>query len=654
MNFFEHQANARRQTVRLLVYFLAAVLLTAVAVNVGFYAAGRIIWGTAPIMVFGHWWWHDWSAQVYSGTLLVIGGGSLIEYLRLRGGGRALAEMMGGRCIDFATQAADERQLINVVAEMSIASGVPSPALYVLEREAGINAFVAGLDISETVMVVTRGALDAFTRDELQAVVGHEFSHILNGDMRLNVRLLALLAGILSIGQLGSFLLRISSNRTNYSRRDRNNAIPHLMAVGVLLWLIGATGLFFGRLIKAAISRQREFLADASSVQFTRNPDGLAGALLKIKNADTHSWLDNSRAESMSHMCFGETLAFSDLFATHPPLEERIGLLGKQYLIRDRVQQRALKLQGETAAQVAEANGVSARPELRDLPAIAYAPVSSNIQALAPTAMAQRPAPIAALMARTGTINPEELMSAQALNNRLPAGVNNALQTSAGAQALLYALVARQSAAPAESWQFFLHEKEPALTPQVNALYRVLEGMDLSFALPLTELALPRLQLLTAVQQRGFLARLQALAQLDRRLSTFEFALLMMLRKQLHISPKPRSIKLSQCVPTLAVMVATLLRTGGMEGDALERSYKRLMRTLTPTAPALPAPEFTRLPQFAMGLQQLAGLSLNDKKNVLELAATAVLADTKVLLEEYELLRVVAALLDCPMPLLEL
>lgn len=652
MNFFENQANARRQTGRLLVYFLTAVLLTAFAVNAGFYVLGRFMQGAQHGSLF----WHDWSLQAYGGALLIIAGGSLSEYLRLRGGGTALAEMMGARRIDFATTAADEREFINVVAEMSIASGVSAPALYVMDREAGINAFVAGLNLNETVMVVTRGALDAFDRDELQAVVGHEFSHILNGDMRLNVRLLALLAGILAIGQIGGFLVRISiSSSGNSSRRERKDALPYLIVVGALLWLIGSIGLFFGRLIKAAISRQREFLADASSVQFTRNPDGLAGALLKIKNTGTQSWLDNIRAESMSHMCFGETLPFSAMFATHPPLEERIAALGKKYLIRDRAQQRTQQQQIETAGEVALTNGVQTTAEAMvpqgDLPPIPYLVAGA---AIGTATAAQSAVPAAALIARTGNINPEELMSAQALHRRLPAGVQHALQSSAGAQALLYALVARQSAAPTDSLQSFLQEKEAGLLPQINTLYRVLDGMDLSFALPLTELALPRLQLLGPVQQREFLARLQALAQLDRKLSTFEFALLILLRKQLHISPKASSIKLSQCTPVLAVMVATLLRTGGMEGEQLDRTYVRLMRTITAMPPVLPAKEFTRLSQFAMGLQVLAGLPLLEKKNVLELAATTVLADAEVRLEEYELLRVVAALLDCPMPLLQL
>ncbi|MDQ8035796.1 MAG: M48 family metallopeptidase [Pedobacter sp.] len=645
MNFFEHQANARRQTGRLLVYFTLAVVLTIAAVNTGLFVLGSLINAS-----HGHWYWHDWSAQAVVAVLLVVLGGSLLEFLRLRGGGKAIAELMGGRRIDFATTDAKERQFINVVAEMAIASGVPAPVLYVMEREYGINAFVAGLNMDETVMVVTAGALDAFDRDELQAVVGHEFSHILNGDMRLNVRLMALLAGILAIGQIGGFMMRVGadfgSSGSSSSRRDRGFS-PHLIALGFMLWAIGALGLFFGRLIKAAISRQREFLADASSVQFTRNPDGLASALLKIRNGSQQSWLGNVRAESMSHMCFGETLRFSDFFATHPPLEERIAVLGKHYLVRDRARQRVQRRQTETAAQVALAQELPLAEKPRDLPPIPF--IDNPAMPSAPQMLALA-APAAALVARAGTVRPEELESARELHRRLPVGIQQALQGSAGAQALLYALMARQSAAPEAVVQAFLQKQEPQLLAQVNILFRLLEGLDLCYALPLTELALPRLQLLDAATQRSFLGRLQAFAQLDRRLSTFEFALLMLLRKQLHIGPKPRAVKLAQCTPLVASMVATFLRTGGMEGEKLERTYLRLMRTVTMAPPALPGQEFTRLSQLAMGMQVLGGLSLVERRSLLELAATAVLADAEIRLEEYELLRVVAALLDCPMP----
>jgi Zn-dependent protease with chaperone function len=651
MNFFEHQTNARRQTGRLLVYFLAAVAATVLAVNTGTFLLARVL-GAG---IAGSWLWHEWSLQILTGTLMVIIGGSLIEYLNLRGGGKALAEMLGARRIDFATTDLRERQFINVVAEMAIASGTPAPMLYVMDREPALNAFVAGLDRDSTVMVLTAGALEAFDRSELQAVVGHEFSHILHGDMRLNVRLMALLAGILALGQLGSFLMRMAGDSGSRSRgRNKRGGIFHLFAFGLLLWLIGAIGLFFSRLIKAAISRQREFLADASSVQFTRNPDGLAEALLKIRNHSGASWLQNMRAESMSHMCFAETLTFSSWFDTHPPLEQRIAAMGKHYLVRDRARQREQERQVQTAGEVAAFQGLAKEQPAVELPAIAYVageglPGAGSDSSVAITALTG-----AALLARAGTVTPRELDSAQALHRRLPAGVKQALESSEGARALIYTLVARQSVAPQALVQNFLKQHEPGLQQRIEGLCRITEGLDFGFALPLTELALPRLQLMDAKDQQEFLARLRKLAQLDRRLSTFEFALLMLLRKQLHLLPRSRPVRLPQCRSAVAVMVAVLLRTGGMAGEKLQRSYARMMRTVFPAAPDLPAPELSRLPLLAKGLLLLGGLPPQEKKLVLELAATAVLADAEVRLEEYELLRVIAGLLDCPMPLLDL
>lgn len=657
MDFFEHQANARRQTGRLLVYFLAAVGLTLLALNVGMLLFSRLVGASLA----GDWLWHDWSLQLMVGTLLIIAGGSLREYLILRGGGQALATALGARRLDFSTTVPAERQFLNVVAEMAIASGMPAPTLYVMDREHGINAFVAGLSVDQTVMVVTSGALEAFDRDELQAVVGHEFSHILNGDMRLNVRLLALLAGILAIGQCGGFLMRLASDSGSSSRRDRKGGIFHVFLLGLLLWLIGSIGLFFGRLIKAAISRQREFLADASSVQFTRNPDGLAEALLKIRNHNELSWLEGLYAETMSHMCFAETLSFSSWFATHPPLEARIAVLGKHYLVRDRARQREQLRQVQTAGEVAAARGLAAATALAggvtaasvELAAIPYLPgggaaMESVVAALAPAVLNS-----AALVARAGTVNPAELASAQTLFRRLPPGVQQALESCEGAQALLYALTARHNAAPLAVLLPFFLEHEPALLSRVETLYRILEGLDLAFALPLTELALPRLQLMESGALRAYMGRLQQLARLDQRLSTFEFALLMLLRKQLQMLPRARPVKMAQCLPAVAGVVAAVLRTGGMEGEKLERTFQRLMRTVASPAPALPDDGAARLSRLGRHLHLLGGLSLQDKKSLLELAATAVLADAEVRLEEYELLRVVAALLDCPMPVLE-
>lgn len=241
-------------------------------------------------------------------TLLVMVCGCLFKTWKLRRGGKGLAAMLGARPIDPDTRHSDEKKLINVVEEMSIASGIPAPQLYVLDKEEAINAFVAGFRPSETVLVVTHGTLKKLDRDELQGVIAHEFSHIFNADMRLNLRLIAVLAGILALGKIGEFMLRGSSRRSSSNRKGNS-----LVLVGLALVVVGYLGLFFGRLIKAAISRQRELLADASAVQFTRNPAGLAGALIKIRNGNG-SHLDSVHAEDMSHMCFGETWAFA--FAT--------------------------------------------------------------------------------------------------------------------------------------------------------------------------------------------------------------------------------------------------------------------------------------------------------------------------------------------------
>jgi Zn-dependent protease with chaperone function len=277
VNFFEHQHKARRKTGILVLYFIIAVVLIVISINAFIFLV--ISWGGSmsaedtlrvykPLVVY-----------VALGTILVIFIGSLSSMIKLRGGGRAVAEMVGARRVNPDSRDVNERRLINVVEEMSIASGTPVPKIYVLDNEAGINAFVAGLRPTETVLVVTRGALENFNRDELQGVVGHEYSHIFNGDMRINIRLMAVLAGILMIAQFGRVLMRSSG-------RSRGKGSGQAGLIGLGLFIIGYVGLFFGGLIKASISRQREFLADASSVQFTRNPDGIAGALWKIMCKD--------------------------------------------------------------------------------------------------------------------------------------------------------------------------------------------------------------------------------------------------------------------------------------------------------------------------------------------------------------------------------
>jgi Zn-dependent protease with chaperone function len=332
-SFFENQHLARRNTKLLVLMYVLAVIGVIFAVDLvlaGLYAwsidlppqmqhlglAARLKIVPTAIYVLG--------GLATAVVILAVSGWNMTQ---LSSGGKAVAEMVGARRIPPDTGDPLERRLVNVVEEMSIASGVRVPAVYVMDGEQGINAFAAGYEVSDSILAVTRGTLETLNRDELQGVIGHEFSHILNGDMRLNIRMIGVLAGIVFIGSAGNFLLRSLRGGS-----DNKGAAP-IFAAGLALMLIGYIGLFFARLIKAAVSRQREFLADASSVQFTRNPDGIAGALDQIEVSATGALIANRRAEDLSHMFFGQGIrvVLSGLFDTHPPLEERIARVNARF-----------------------------------------------------------------------------------------------------------------------------------------------------------------------------------------------------------------------------------------------------------------------------------------------------------------------------------
>ncbi|MDX1550562.1 MAG: M48 family metallopeptidase, partial [Lysobacter spongiicola] len=317
MNFFEQQAAARRASNRLVLLFALAVVGLVLAVD----AAVWFVVGPDP------------QALIFAAvaTVAVVGLGSLYRMATLGGGGEAVALQLGGTPVPDDPQDLDLKRLRNVVEEVSIASGVPMPALFVLEHDAGINAFAAGYSTSDAVIAVTRGALDRLNRDELQGVVAHEFSHVLNGDMRLNLRLVGVLFGIAMISLIGSKVLRFGAFSGRGRGRGGGAGAPILVAAIAAL-VIGYIGLFFARMIRAGVSRSRERLADASAVQFTRQTAGLAGALKKIGGLPDGSHLSQrADAEEVSHMLFGEGLAFNGVFgrwlATHPPLVERIQAL---------------------------------------------------------------------------------------------------------------------------------------------------------------------------------------------------------------------------------------------------------------------------------------------------------------------------------------
>ena len=341
MDFFTHQENARSRSTLLVLLFLVAV----VAIIAAAYFSLCIVSPLANAIDFefdtdasladkkshgkglGVWWWQPQLFLIASGfTIAVVGIGSLYKIAELRGGGHVVARSLGGTLVTEDCQLDSKtKRLINIVEEMALASGIPVPPVFVLEQESSINAFAAGYQPNNAVIGVSRGAIETLSRDELQGVIAHEYSHILNGDMRINIRVIGLLHGILLIAIIGFYLIRIAAHAGS-GNRGKNNPAIYLIFLGFAAVLIGSVGLFFARIIKAALSRQREFLADASAVQFTRNPAGIAGALMKIQSRRGGSRIKNPESEVASHLFFGNARRPSliSLFSTHPPLGERI------------------------------------------------------------------------------------------------------------------------------------------------------------------------------------------------------------------------------------------------------------------------------------------------------------------------------------------
>lgn len=637
MNFFEHQARAKRRTGLLVLYFSLAVLLTAAAVNAACLLAMN--WMVRPTPA-SQWFTSTPAAWIGAATLLVIIGGSALRFWQLRDGGSALAAMLGARRIDRDSRATDERQLINIVEEMAIASGIPVPELFVLDGEQAINALVAGHRPTETCVIVTRGALEQLTRDEMQGVIAHEFSHVFNSDMRLNLRLIATLAGIVAIGKTGEFLLHNARFSHYDSRGRRQDAVPLLLLVGVALMVIGYIGLFFGRLIKAAISRQRELLADAGAVQFTRNPAGIAQALIRIRNG-SGSHLNSRHAEDMSHMCFGETLPLKlrSLLATHPPLDERLAAIGSQWPARARADARK---RNATGAEASSTHGATTP--------LAEADATMGLAATAgAVAAAASPRPRASQV--VGTVTPEHLGYARTIHASIPEALRAALRNTEDAQLMAYALVLSVSEQPARLLQGLSlpADQQTRLAEYLQAVRK----LGTRLRLPLLDMAIPTLKPLPQADRDQLLARLEALVRADRRVTLFEFVLLHILEDHLSKDASRSQRVLYRSFQPLAeeirLLLSTMIHAGGAQQDSAQL-FQGLGAALLPAGTALLAREHCRLDHLAQALKRLAGLTPMLKSLLVDACADAVLADQRVQVAEAELLRAVCTLLDCPMP----
>jgi len=635
MNFFEHQTRARRRTGLLVAYFTLALLLTMAAVNLACLLAWQ--WLAQPITLTA-WLGSPPALWIAGATLLIVAGGSALRFWQLRGGGAALAGMLQARRIDPDTRLADERQLVNVVEEMAIASGIPVPQLFVLDNEPAINALVAGFRPTETSVIVTRGALQQLDRDELQGVIAHEFSHVFNADMRLNLRLIAALAGILAIGKTGEFLLHSVRHGAASARSSRNNGAGLLVVAGLALMVIGYIGLFFGRLIKAAISRQRELLADAGSVQFTRNPAGIAGALIRIRNGEG-SHLNSRHAEDMSHMCFGETLTFRlrGLLATHPSVDERLAALGTPWLARARVDTR----QRAAAPAPATATASGTTPAQ----AHAFAETATPLAATVPSA--------AHAAATVGTVTPAHLGYARRIHESIPESLRTALHRSDEAELVMYALVLSVSDGEPGPLLDTL-ALPPASAERVSQRLRQVQALGTRLRLPLADLAIPALKQAPQADRDRLLARLDALIRADQRVTLFEFVLTHILADHLghgaHRNPTVAFRSYRPLAADIRLLLSVMVHASGARDDTATRQFHGLSAAVLPPGTALLPINECKLDALSRALMRLARLTPLLKAGLVDACADAVLADGRVQVREAELLRAVCTLLDCPMP----
>ena len=639
MNFFEHQDRARRQTRWLVLLFILAVTGIILAVN----ALVLAIFGVESLQSsasLGQFVTAN-GTTVAASTLIttsVIGLASLFRTLQLRGGGGEVARELGGTLVEPGTRDPLRRRLHNVVEEMAIASGIPVPEVYVLEHEQGINAFAAGFNTADAAVAVTRGTLEALNRDELQGVIAHEFSHIFNGDTRINIRLIGFLFGILVISIIGRKLLRTAS----YAR-DSRNAAPAVF-IGLAVVVIGYLGLFFGRWIKAAVSRQREYLADASAVQFTRNPLGIGGALKKIAASYAGSFLTTD-AEEVGHMLFSRGMGYQ-MFATHPPIEKRIKAIEPGF------DPAELKVIARKMDRHAQARQAEAELDKRDAAASA-----DRGERKGPGGLPLNPDQLAEQIGQPGL---NQVFVAAALATAVPPVLERAAHSDEWSQEVICSLLLSANDDVREDQLLRIAQVLGGDSEaQVRALRQAMPDLERNLRLPLMEMAFPALRRRPQSELVRFMGLIDDLIQADGRVDVFEFALARLTARQIEdvLNPKRASPGGSKSLSKLsdqALDLLSIIAAHGHESEeaavaALQAGQKALIDRTIDARPDLS--EWTG--RLDAALKSLDTLQLRDKKKLMAALVAVVMHDGQVLAQEYELVRVICGALHVPLPVLE-
>lgn len=651
-NFFEQQAQARTNTTRLVVLYAIAVtcIVVMTAAFLTFFLGGLDRAGVNDPSAASE------SIQIFFyaalATLSIIGVGTLISIGKIGHNGANIALMLGGTPVAPDTTNLLERRLLNVVEEMAIASGISIPRVFILRGETGINAFAAGTQPNEAVVGVTRGTLEKLTRDELQGVVAHEFSHIFNGDMKLNIRLMGVLGGIMTIATIGRHLM--DSRRSSSNRNKKGDTF----LFGLGLFVLGYLGVFFARLIKAAVSRQREYLADASALQYTRNPFGIGGALMKIGNDERKSDVSAAYAEEASHLFFGSISSFSALFATHPPLDDRINRISPRLLAEWKAESAMSEQEARASggASVTDHAVMGFKPMIvphgppTEAPAVASAPRSQT------EAAAQR---ASAIVDKVGEPAAEDLAEAKRKLNAIPSDVRDLLRTARGAFAGILSLLLNSESGTASQAALIKDTlgEEPLLLAQ--EMRRAMGESAHRGRLLILELAMPALKILNADQKRSYLILCRELVHADGRYDLFEYIALTLMDHQFFGSdrksrPRPRLV-----APRTANDISTVVSALAYAGtDNMTRAKAAFdagvdaVREATRYPITFRSQDECRLQQIADAIDRLSFLEPMPQKAVLDACVRVILHDRVVNQEEAELLKVICVVLEAPLPAL--
>ncbi|HMP90158.1 MAG TPA: M48 family metallopeptidase [Kiritimatiellia bacterium] len=652
MDFFARQEHARKRTGWLVFMFVVALIGIIASAYIACVTViqfafteeattyGAVVESPSP-------WQPELLLTVATVICLIVLGGTTFKLAELKKGGSKVAEMLGGKKLDPASNQMDERRLLNVVEEMAIASGVPVPPVYVMHGEQGINAFAAGYSINDAVIGVTEGAMRGLTRDELQGVIAHEFSHILNGDMRLNIRLIGVLHGLLILALVGRIMLRFAGSGRSGGGKKGGGAIV-VVVLGLALMIIGYFGFFFGGLIKRAVSRQREYLADSSAVQFTRNPTGLASALKKVGGLAYGGSVGNNHAEELSHMFFADGVkrlfGAGSLFATHPPLAQRVKLLdptfdGKFPVITEDMLRMSVN-QDQGREKKSDKAGKNQGHDFIKKSVMMGGAIGTDPRTI---------------IQQMGVLDAITLDAAQNVMAAIPEALKLKAHETLGAQAVVLALLLRNADANSsvDAWTWI----PASFTDAVSQCLDAMADIRAEHRLPLLEMTFPALRSLGKEQAEKFMELLRQIITSDKKIDIFEFTVFEIvssgMRETLQLPLPPVKIhSIKDVMPEATILLSKMAQVGGDNEASIKAAFDVGMASL-PEQSAGAKPVYVQnidADKLRSALDRMLTTGMSVRKMLLEAAANCLMADQNATVQEVELFRAFASALQVPAP----